>query len=197
MVDSGDAARAEESGTIALPIDDFPGFLRLMARGLTRRCPWCGDRKAYFTGWFARVDRCRRCRHPYRRGDEAFELGATTANIILTFLSILIAILVAVILTLPDIPTVPVVVIVGLSATGILPLTLVGFAQATGAIVVVIAALYFAWTIAFVCRDATERKRIGVCAILFVGAAMFWSGFEQAGSSMNLFRSRTHKKTRS
>ena len=113
MVDSGDATRAEESGTIALPIDDFPGFLRLMARGLTRRCPWCGDRKAYFTGWFARVDRCRRCRHPYRRGDEAFELGATTANIILTFLSILIAILVAVILTLPDIPTVPVVVIVG------------------------------------------------------------------------------------
>ncbi|MEL0284889.1 MAG: hypothetical protein VW964_09985 [Ilumatobacter sp.] len=113
MVDSGDAARAEESGTIALPIDDCPGFLRRRARGLTRRCPWCGDRKAYFTGWFARVDRCRRCRHPYRRGDEAFELGATTANIILTFLSILIAILVAVILTLPDIPTVPVVVIVG------------------------------------------------------------------------------------
>lgn len=100
-------------GTVASPITEFPGFLRLMARGLTRRCPWCGDRRAYFTGWFARTDRCRRCRHPYRRGDEAFELGATTANIILTFLSILIAILVAVVLTLPDIPTVPIVVIVG------------------------------------------------------------------------------------
>ncbi len=100
-------------GTVATPITEFPGFLRLMARGLTRRCPWCGDRRAYFTGWFTRTDRCRRCRHPYRRGDEAFELGATTANIILTFLSILIAILVAVVLTLPDIPTVPIVVIVG------------------------------------------------------------------------------------
>ena len=30
-------------------------------------------------------------------------------------------------------------------------------------------ALYFTWTIVFVCRDATERKRIGVCAILFEG----------------------------
>jgi len=114
--DDSTPERAESGsidGTVATPITEFPGFLRLMARGLTRRCPWCGDRRAYFTGWFTRTDRCRRCRHPYRRGDEAFELGATTANIILTFLSILIAILVAVVLTLPDIPTVPIVVIVG------------------------------------------------------------------------------------
>ncbi|MDH3744209.1 MAG: peptide MFS transporter [Acidobacteriota bacterium] len=74
----------------------------------------------------------------------------------------------------------------GLSAAGYLPITLVTFAQTTGAIVVVLAAAYFAYVIAFVCRDATERKRIGLCALLFVGAAMFWSGFEQAGSSMNL-----------
>ena len=80
-----------------------------------------------------------------------------------------------------------VVVIVGLSAGGILPLTLVGFAQATGLIVTVLAAVYFAWVIGFVCRNKTERNRVGVCAILFVGAALFWSGFEQAGSSMNLF----------
>ena len=101
-----------------MSFDRFPGFWVLLARGLTRRCPWCGDRRAYFTGWFARQDRCRRCRHPYRRGDDAFELGATTANIILTFLSVLIAILVAVLVTLPDIPTVPVVIVV--SAVAIL-----------------------------------------------------------------------------
>ncbi len=95
-----------------MSFDHFPGFWGLLARGLTRRCPWCSDRRAYFTGWFARQDRCRRCRHPYRRGDDAFELGATTANIILTFLSVLVAILVAVLVTLPDIPTVPVVIIV-------------------------------------------------------------------------------------
>ena len=72
-----------------------------------------------------------------------------------------------------------------LSSSG--TLTLVSFARATGLIVVVLALLYFAYVIVAVCRDATERKRIGLCALLFVGAAMFWSGFEQAGSSMNLF----------
>jgi POT family proton-dependent oligopeptide transporter len=77
--------------------------------------------------------------------------------------------------------------VVGLSSAGIPPLTLVGFAQATGGIVVVLAAIYFAAIILFVCRDGIERRRVGLCAVLFLGAAMFWSGFEQAGSSMNLF----------
>ena len=66
----------------------------MLARGFTRRCAWCGDRKAYFVGWFRRQERCHACGHAYRRGDEAFELGAITANIILTFLGIMITILV-------------------------------------------------------------------------------------------------------
>jgi proton-dependent oligopeptide transporter, POT family len=61
------------------------------------------------------------------------------------------------------------------------------FAQSTGVIVTALALLYFAWVIVFVCRDEIERRRVGLCALLFVGSAMFWSGFEQAGSSMNLF----------
>ncbi|UCE01472.1 MAG: peptide MFS transporter, partial [Candidatus Latescibacterota bacterium] len=77
--------------------------------------------------------------------------------------------------------------IVALGATQVLPITLVRFAQWTGGIVVVLAAFYFFYVIQFVCRDRVERMRIGVCALLFLGAAMFWSGFEQAGSSMNLF----------
>jgi POT family proton-dependent oligopeptide transporter len=80
-----------------------------------------------------------------------------------------------------------IVVLVGLSSAGLLPLTLVSFAQATGVIVAALALLYFAYVIRFVCRDRLERQRVGVCAALFLGAAMFWSGFEQAGSSMNLF----------
>ncbi len=88
------------------PIDDFPSRPRLLARGITRRCPWCGDRRAYFTGWFSRQDRCRACAHAYRRGDDAFELGAITANIILTFLGVLITVLVLILLTAPDVPVV-------------------------------------------------------------------------------------------
>jgi POT family proton-dependent oligopeptide transporter len=35
-----------------------------------------------------------------------------------------------------------------------------------------------------------EKKRVGVIAACFIAAACFWSGFEQAGSSMNLFAER-------
>jgi len=38
--------------------------------------------------------------------------------------------------------------------------------------------------------DTVEKKRVVVIIILFFGAAMFWSGFEQAGSSLNLFADR-------
>jgi POT family proton-dependent oligopeptide transporter len=78
-------------------------------------------------------------------------------------------------------------VLIGLSVTDVLPLTLVGFAQSTGIIVLVLAASYFIWVAFFACKDRVERARIGVIFLLFLGAAMFWSGFEQAGSSMNLF----------
>jgi uncharacterized protein (DUF983 family) len=96
---------SDQIPSIVQPIDDFPSRPRLLARGVTRRCAWCGDRKAYFVGWFERQERCRACGHAYRRGDEAFELGAITANIILTFLGILGTILVLVAVTAPDIPT--------------------------------------------------------------------------------------------
>lgn len=100
------------------PMSAAPSRPQLLARGITRRCAWCGDRKAFFTGWFQRQERCRACGHAYRRGDEAFELGAVTANIILTFSSILLTILVLVALTAPDVPTVPIVI--GASAVALL-----------------------------------------------------------------------------
>ncbi|HVS16273.1 MAG TPA: peptide MFS transporter [Thermoanaerobaculia bacterium] len=80
-----------------------------------------------------------------------------------------------------------VAVLIAGSSAGYVPLTLVQFATWTGYIVVALAVLYFAYVITFVCRDRIERGRIGVCAFLFVGAALFWAGFEQAGSSMTLF----------
>ena len=78
-------------------------------------------------------------------------------------------------------------VLAGLSAIGAISITILGFAQATGAIVVVVAAIYFAAVIAFGCHDKIERQRVFVIFLLFLGAAMFWSGFEQAGSSMNIY----------
>jgi POT family proton-dependent oligopeptide transporter len=77
--------------------------------------------------------------------------------------------------------------IIGLGAIGVMNLTVYGFAQATGAIVVVVAVIYFAAVITFGCHDTVERQRVFVIFLLFLGAAMFWSGFEQAGSSMNIY----------
>lgn len=77
--------------------------------------------------------------------------------------------------------------IYGLAAADIVNLTVVGFAKTTGIIVVVVAAIYFASIITFGCRDRVERQRVFVIFLLFLGAAMFWSGFEQAGTSMNIY----------
>lgn len=88
----------------------LPSPLGLIARGITRRCPWCADRKAYFVGWFKRQPTCRRCGHGFRRGDDAFELGAITANIMITFGLMLLTILALVIATSPDIAVVPITI---------------------------------------------------------------------------------------
>ncbi|MCP4200660.1 MAG: peptide MFS transporter [bacterium] len=82
-----------------------------------------------------------------------------------------------------------VIVVVGvyLVRSSYFALTLVGFAQATGLLVLIVSVLYFAYMILFGCHDGSERKRVFFIFLLFLGAAMFWSGFEQAGSSFNLF----------
>lgn len=77
--------------------------------------------------------------------------------------------------------------IYALAASGVVNLTVVGFAKTTGAIVVIVAAIYFAAIITFGCHDKVERQRVFVIFLLFLGAAMFWSGFEQAGTSMNIY----------
>jgi POT family proton-dependent oligopeptide transporter len=53
-----------------------------------------------------------------------------------------------------------------------------------------VAIIYFAWMFLFGGLDAIERRRVAAIAVLFVASAVFWSGFEQAGSSLNLFAER-------
>ncbi len=86
-------------------------------------------------------------------------------------------------------------VLIGLAVFDILNLTLVTFARSTGVVILILAILYFAGMVIFVCRDAAERKRVALIAVLFLGASLFWSGFEQAGSSMNLFAERFTNRT--
>ncbi|TDB65830.1 peptide MFS transporter [Arundinibacter roseus] len=51
--------------------------------------------------------------------------------------------------------------------------------------------LYFAYIGFFDSSlSVVERKRVGVLFIFFIAAALFWSGFEQAGSSLTIFADR-------
>jgi proton-dependent oligopeptide transporter, POT family len=77
-----------------------------------------------------------------------------------------------------------------LSNSGILNITLTDVVQIMGVVIVSIAIIYFLYIIIFGGLESRQKKRIVVIFFLFIGAAMFWSGFEQAGSSMNLFADR-------
>ncbi len=83
-----------------------------------------------------------------------------------------------------------VVITAGLGFSGALTFDPVRIAQQTTTLIVVMALAYFAYVLLFGGLDTIEKKRVIVIIILFFGAAMFWSGFEQAGSSLNLFADR-------
>jgi uncharacterized protein (DUF983 family) len=79
-----------------------PTLITMVTRGALRRCPWCGDRKAYFTGWFTKTDACQGCGLMWRRGDVGFELGAVTVTTIVTFGMVVLGVGLGLILTAPD-----------------------------------------------------------------------------------------------
>lgn len=56
-----------------------------------------------------------------------------------------------------------------------------------GYAVIGIAVVFFAYLLIFTNHTRLEKRRLVVIFWLFILAAIFWSGFEQAGSSLNLF----------
>jgi POT family proton-dependent oligopeptide transporter len=50
--------------------------------------------------------------------------------------------------------------------------------------------LYFAYLFLAGNLSREEKRRTLVIVVLFLGSALFWSGYEQAGSSLNLFAER-------
>jgi POT family proton-dependent oligopeptide transporter len=80
--------------------------------------------------------------------------------------------------------------VVALTLAGVIVLNPVTLARSTTTFIVAVAVLYFAWVLFVLDLTPTERRRVGVIVILFIAAALFWAGFEQAGSSFNLFAER-------
>ena len=87
------------------------------------------------------------------------------------------------------------IALVVLQSGGVIEFSFLNVAQGTGLIITVVVVLYFAYLFTFGGLTSEETKRVAVIPLLFVAAAVFWSGFEQAGSSMNLFAERLTDRT--
>ncbi len=74
-----------------------------------------------------------------------------------------------------------------LQATGFIAWTVSDVAKGLGWVIALVVISYFVYVLAFGRWEPVEKKRIFVIFILMLVSAMFWAGFEQAGSSMTFF----------
>jgi POT family proton-dependent oligopeptide transporter len=71
--------------------------------------------------------------------------------------------------------------------TGMFTLDAPWLADQLAKVVIAMAGLYFLYLFIFGGLNADEMKRVAVIMVLFLFAAVFWSAFEQAPTSLNLF----------
>jgi len=84
-----------------------------------------------------------------------------------------------------------VVFLIVLQSTGTINMTTAqGLAQGAGIIIVSISAAYFLFILIAGGLTRVEKYRVGVLIILFLAIALFWAGYEQAGTSLQIFAER-------
>jgi len=88
-----------------------------------------------------------------------------------------------------------VVVVTALFLCGVVRIDPVALAQSAKWIILALALVFFLRLFLSRALTGEEKRRVGVIAILFVSSALFFSGFEQAGSSLNLFAERYTLRT--
>ena len=86
-------------------------------------------------------------------------------------------------------------VVTGLAFAGVIVIRPIALAKGATVAIVAVAVLWFAWAFLLARLTTVEKKRLSVVAILFLASALFWSGFEQVGSVMNLFAERYTNRT--
>lgn len=74
-----------------------------------------------------------------------------------------------------------------LMSSGIINVDLESLAKKLGYAAVAITVIFFGYITFWGGHTTDEKKKLGVIFWLFILAALFWAGFEQAGSSINLF----------
>lgn len=83
-------------------------------------------------------------------------------------------------------------VLLGAWAAG---LTVQALSNALGVLLLVTALAFFFWLLFLGQWTPPERKRLFVVGVLFLASSLFWSLFEQAGSTLNLFADRNTRHT--
>jgi POT family proton-dependent oligopeptide transporter len=74
--------------------------------------------------------------------------------------------------------------------TGVLPITATQVADAAGYFLLFLTLGFFAWLFGSSGWTPEERRQLYAIGALFLAAGIFWSVFEQAGSTLNLFADR-------
>ena len=77
--------------------------------------------------------------------------------------------------------------IILLAMTGIITIDPVPVAEKMAIVMLSMALLYFAYLFFLAGLTTDEKKRVAVIVVLFLFATIFWSAFEQAPTSLNLF----------
>jgi POT family proton-dependent oligopeptide transporter len=77
-----------------------------------------------------------------------------------------------------------------LAATGALSFSAETISNAFGVILAAVVIAFFTWLLTAKDYTPLERRRFRAILVLFIAAALFWSAFEQAGSTLNLFAER-------
>src|SRR5438093_2457282 len=74
---------------------------------------------------------------------------------------------------------------------GVVPMAAQQIAAAAGYVLLVATVAFFGWLFFGGDWTPSERKKLYVIGVFFLAAALFWSTFEQAGSTLNLFADRS------
>jgi len=84
----------------------------------------------------------------------------------------------------------PVLLAAVMHAAGLMRITAGRLTGTVGVALLVVPLLYFGFFFSHKGWTPLEKRRLGAVFFLFLFAALFWSAFEQAGSSLNLFAER-------
>ncbi|MEZ4586050.1 MAG: peptide MFS transporter [Gemmatimonadales bacterium] len=82
-----------------------------------------------------------------------------------------------------------------LARQGVIAITPTGVGLFFDVLITLTVVGFFGWLFLSADWSRDERKRLVVIFVLFLGAAVFWAGFEQAGSTLNLFAQRNTANT--